>query len=304
MKTVISQFLIAFAIVLTFTISPAHAQTPTASFDVGSIYVDQYGSGDPALILIPGLTDSTAVWNGTIARFSPSHKIYAVTLGGFGGRPAPAAPLLDRADTDITALITQQNITRPVLIGHSMGGFLALRLAAEHSNLFRGVVSVDGTPVLPGYENMTQAQRSAAAAQLSGPIRSMTAAQLEAAGRQMMLPYLTQARNLDAVAAAGHGADPTATAEYFDELYAADLRPQLSNIAVPLLELMPFDATLDPNNPQTPWKTVAQKQQYYMGLLANAKTVKIAVVNDSRHFIMYDQPQQFYTLVQNFLGNL
>ncbi len=304
MKSALLSVLFAFGAVFSFSAIGASAQTPASSFDVGSIHVDKYGSGEPALILIPGLTDSAAVWTGTIARFAPTHTIYAVTLGGFGGRPAPAAPLLDKADADLTALITQQNINRPVVIGHSMGGFLVLRLAAEHSNLLRGVVSVDGTPVLPGYENQTAAQRSAAAAQMSGPIRSMSAAQLEAAGRQMMLPYLTQPRNLDAVAAAGHGADPAATAQYFDELYAADLRSQLSNITVPVLELMPFDASIDPQNPTKPFRTAAQKRQYYMGLLANAKTARIAVVNNSRHFIMYDQPEQFYALVQNFLGQL
>ena len=276
MKTVISQFLIAFAIVLTFTVSPAYAQTPTASFDVGSIHVDQYGSGDPALILIPGLTDSAAVWSATISHFAPQHTIYAVTLGGTGGRAAPPAPLLDRANADITALITQHNINKPVLIGHSMGGFLTLRLAAEHSSLLRGAISLDGLPILPGQENATASQRAAAAAQMTAPMRGLTAAQLEAAERQMILPYMTQANNIDAVATAGRGADPAATAEYLQEMFLADLRPQLSSITVPLLVLMPFDASIDPQNPQTPFKTAAQKQQFYTGLLANAKTARMS----------------------------
>ncbi|MBV8363793.1 MAG: hypothetical protein JO193_04445, partial [Candidatus Eremiobacteraeota bacterium] len=62
--------------------------------------------------------------------------------------------------------------------------------------------------------------------------------------------------------------------------------------------------SIDPQNPQTPFKTAAQKQQYYTGLLANAKTAKVTLVNDSRHFIMYDQPEQFYALVQAFLGQV
>ena len=304
MKNLTSPFLIAFAIVLSVMTSPAVAQTPSASFDVGSIHVDKYGSGEPALILIPGLTDSAAVWSGTIARFAPQHTVYAVTLGGFGGRAAPAAPLLDKADADIAAMITQQNINRPVVIGHSMGGFLTLRLAAEHSSLLRGAISVDGLPVLPGQENATPAQRAAAAAQMTAPMRGLSGAQLEAAERQMILPYLTQANNIDAVAAAGRGADPGATAEYLTEMYVADLRSQLSSITIPLLVLMPFDASIDPQNPQTPFRTLAEKQRYYAGLFANVKTARISAVNNSRHFVMYDQPEQFYTLVQNFLGQV
>jgi len=283
---------------------PATAQTPSASFDVGSIHVDKYGSGEPAIILIPGLTDSDAIWGPTIAHFAPAHTIYALTLGGFGGRHAPAAPLVERADADIVSLIQQQHLNKPVLIGHSLGGHLALRLAAEHSDLLRGVISVDGTPVFPGGENATPAQRAAQAAQMAAPLRGLTPQQLEAGERQMILPYLTKPQNIDAVAAAGRGADPAASAEYLTELLNADIRPQLSNTTVPVLELVPFDASIDPQNPQTPFKTAAQKQQYYTGLLANAKTAKITLVNDSRHFIMYDQPEQFYALVQAFLGQV
>ncbi|MBV9737429.1 MAG: alpha/beta hydrolase [Candidatus Eremiobacteraeota bacterium] len=304
MKSFVTQFAIAFGLALTLSALPAIGQTPTHSFDVGSIHVDQYGSGDPALILIPGLTDSAAVWSGTIAHFAPQHTIYALTLGGTGGRPAPQGTLLDKTAADLAALITENNINKPVVIGHSMGGFLALHLAAEHSSLLRGAISLDGLPVLPGQENATPAQRASAASSMTGPMRGLTAAQLEAAERQMILPYMTQAKNLDAVAAAGRGADPAATAEYLQEMVQADLRPQLSNITVPLLVLMPFDASIDPQNPQTPFKTAAQKQQFYTGLLANARTAKLAVVNNSRHFIMYDQPEQFYALVQNFLGSL
>ena len=304
MKSVLTSVVFAFGAALSLSALPAQAQTPSASFDVGSIHVDQYGSGQPALILIPGLTDSAAIWNATIAHFAPQHTIYALTLGGFGGRPAPAAPVVDKADADITALITQHNISKPVLIGHSLGGHVALRLAAEHSDLLRGVISVDGTPIFPGYEKMTPAQRAASANGIASQIRSLTPEQFQAGERQMMLPYLTKPQNVDAVAAAGQGADPAASAEYMTELMSADIRPQLAKITVPLLEIMPFDASLDPQNPQTPFRSEAQKQQYYSALLASAKTARIATVNDSRHFVMYDQPQQFYTLVQNFLANL
>lgn len=69
--------------------------TPTSSFEAGSVHVDQYGSGAPALVLIPGLTDSGALWGSTVARYAASHTIYVLTLPGFGGRPAVPAPMLD-----------------------------------------------------------------------------------------------------------------------------------------------------------------------------------------------------------------
>ena len=53
----------------------ALAAVPTAGFEAGSVHVDRYGSGNRTLVLIPGLTDSSAVWNATVARYSGAHTI-------------------------------------------------------------------------------------------------------------------------------------------------------------------------------------------------------------------------------------
>ncbi len=75
-------------------------------------------------------------------------------------------------------------------------------------------------------------------------------------------------------------------------MMSADIRPGLANVKVPLLEIGPFDATVDPNNPFTPMPTLAAKQTYYAKLLANDPTAKVEMVDNSRHFIMLDQPAQ------------
>ncbi|MFY9665357.1 MAG: alpha/beta fold hydrolase [Candidatus Cybelea sp.] len=127
------------AVALLTLFLPLLGATPTSSFDAGSVHVDQYGSGAPALVLIPGLTDSGAVWATTVARYQGAHTIYVLTLPGFGNRPMVAAPMLDAVARDIAAFLRRAN--KPVLIGHSLGGFLAIRLAEEHSNLIRGAIA-------------------------------------------------------------------------------------------------------------------------------------------------------------------
>jgi len=281
----------------------ADVTTPTV-FDVNSVHVEKYGSGEagqPALILIPGLTNGAAVWAATIHRFAPSHTVYALTLAGFGGRAPVTAPMLDKADADIVALIKKERLTKPILIGHSMGGHLALRIAAEHSDMLRGVISVDGVPIFPGYEIMSPEQRAASASKMVAQIKSAsTPEQFMYAERTYIAPYLTLAKNVDAVSQFSAGADPNATAQYMQELLTSDLRPQLAAVSVPVLELVPYDATLD-KNPPSSFATATAKQTYYEGLLKNDKTVTVQMVQDSRHFIMIDQPEAFYVDVQNFM---
>ncbi|MBC5824743.1 MAG: alpha/beta hydrolase [Candidatus Eremiobacteraeota bacterium] len=290
-------------------VAPAYADTPSTSFDINSIHVDKYGAGaqpsstssQPALILIPGLTNSAAVWGPTIHRYAGTYTVYALTLAGFGGRSPAARPRLDAADADIVALIQKEHIDKPVLIGHSMGGHLALRLAAEHSPLLRGAIAVDGLPVFPGLENMTPDQRSAAASKMVAQIKSAsTPEQFMQAERTYVVPNLTLAKNVDTVTQFSKGADLNATADYMRELVTTDERPQLTQVTIPVLEIAPYDPTLENES----FANAAAKQVYYQGLLKNDKTVTVKMVQGSRHFIMWDQPDAFYADVDAFLATL
>ncbi len=292
----------AIAIVALFTLPLATlAATPTASFEAGSVHVDKYGSGSPALVLIPGLTDSGSVWYTTVAKYRATHTIYVLTLPGFGGRPPVAPPMFDTVDKDIAAFLAGAN--KPVLIGHSLGGFLAIRLAEEHSDLIGGAIAIDGLPVFAGMDKMTPAARAGAAAQISGRIKSETPAEFEQ-GESAQLAFMTMPENIQTALAFSKGADVAATAEYMNEMIAADLRPNLSKITVPLLEIGPFDSTLDPNNPYTPMTTPQQKQTYYASLFTGDRSAKVVIIDNSRHFIMLDRPDALFAAIDAFLTSL
>lgn len=293
-----------FTLLLSGTAHAGYVRNPDATFTVGVTHVDKYGNGKRALILIPGLTDSAAVWQGTIGHFAGEDTIYAVTLAGFGGVPTAKAPLVTKAIADIAVLIRKEHLQKPVLIGHSLGGFTAIRFAEEHSDLIAGAIAVEGLPILPGFDKMTPAQRAAAGARMTGPMAAASSTQFDAFERANVIPYLTKAANVSDVAAAGAGANPPAAAEYMTELLTTDLRPKLNRVRVPLEEIVPFDASLDPFNPQAPFKTAAGKLAYYQALLANDKTATVVPIEDSRHFVMFDQPEAFYAAVQTFLNAL
>lgn len=275
--------------------------TPSSSFEAGSVHVDKYGSGSPALVLIPGLTDSAAVWDTTVARYQATHAIYVLTLPGFGGRAPVKAPMLDTVARDIAAFLPSAD--KPVLIGHSLGGFLAIRLAEEHSDSIRGAIAIDGLPVFAGFDKLPPERRAAIASQIAGRIANQTPAEFEQSEAQQ-ISFMTKPANVQAAESYSKGANIAATGTYMSELMAADLRPDLSKVSVPLLEIGPFDATLDPNNPFTPMPTLQQKQAYYASLFTNDPTAKVVIVDDSRHFIMLDQPEKLFAAIDAFLASL
>src|SRR5699024_9770915 len=115
------------------------------TFTVGTLKVQRYGDHGRVVILIPGLECGPWEWARTIDHLKADHRVYALTLAGFDGMPAPgpdpgAGSLLDRADASLLELITTRHLYKPVLIGHSLGGTLSLRFAGEHAGLLSGVV--------------------------------------------------------------------------------------------------------------------------------------------------------------------
>lgn len=280
---------------------------------IGTLQVQQHGDHGRAVILIPGLECGPWVWQRTIADLEKNHVVYAVTLAGFDGVPAPApdakaGTLLDRADASLLQLIERKHIDKPVLVGHSIGGTLSLRFAGEHAKLLSGVVAVDGLPIYPGMDRVSVAQRQAIAAQAKAQLATMTPAQFKAAA----LPYMQHMGVIDPQLAARTAplvgrSDAKATADYMAADMAADYRSGLKQTNVPILEISPYNApdfAAAAAMSKQPVMSEAQKTAYYQGLLANAPEAKVVSISPSRHFVMLDQPVKFQQTLDGFLKSL
>lgn len=276
-----------------------------ANGQVGTLKFERHGDHGRPVILIPGLEGGPWVWKGTIAQLEKDHVVYAVTLAGFDGMPAPARKtgLLDQADASLQQLIEQQKIDKPVLVGHSIGGTLALRFAGEHAALVSAVVAVDGLPILPGMERASAEQRQAMAERTRTQMAAMTPAQFQAAA----LGYMQHIGVIDPKLAEQYAplnarSDAAASGEYMAEDMTADYRPGLKQANVPILEISPYYAA-DFSKP--PFQlSEAQKAAYYQGLLADAPHAKVESISPARHFVMLDQPAKFQQVLGDFLKSL
>lgn len=295
--------------------SPAATQLtplppPVDTFTVGSLQVQRYGDEGRALILIPGLGSGAWVWSDTIAHFSDDHVVYALTLAGFNGVPAPERDggLIDLAEASLLELIGEHDIEQPVLIGHSLGGTLALGFASEHSDLISAVVAVDGLPVFPGTEQLGPEQRQARARMLREQMAGMSPEQFEA----QQLGFMQHTGVIDPGLAATTAAlqaksDPLAVARYMAEDIALDLRPQLAGIDVPVLEISPYHAADFKRAAaagRMPMMSVAQKADYYRSLLDGVAELEVVSIAPARHFVMLDRPQAFLDALDAFLERL
>ena len=292
-------------VLMLFVSAAAQAHEGSAASMVGTLKVERQGEHGRPVILIPGLQGGPWVWQQTIARLQKDHVVYAVTLAGFDGMPAPAdgGDLFDRADASLLQLIEQQQIERPVLVGHSLGGTLALRFAGEHLKLISGVVAVDGLPIFPGMERVSAAQRQTTATQMRTTMAAVTPEQYKA----QALGYMQKVGVIDPKLAARYApmnarSDIKASAQYMAEDLASDVRPGLKSANVPILEISPYNAPDFSLPPMV--MSEAQKAAYYQSLLAGAPNAKVVSISPSRHFVMLDQPAKFQQVLEDFLKTL
>jgi len=271
-----------------------------APYDVGALQVEQPASKGAPLIFIPGLASGSWTWKDSAARLGTGHAVYLLTLPGFDGRkPIPGATLMTLS-RDLKKLIETKHLKRPVLIGHSLGGTLALSFAAEHPDLIAGVIAVDGLPVFPGTEAMT-GDRSALAQRAHAQLDGQTPEQFAAYQQTYMKQFGTidEAR-AKMIAEYSSRSDPHAVADFAAQALMLDLRPKLTAITVPVVEISPFYA------PDFAAMGVdeAGKTNYYRMLLDGIEKLEVMSVSPARHFVMFDQPEKFATTLDAALAKV
>lgn len=134
------------------------------------------------------------------ALLAPDYRLLAPNLGGFGGAPAPARGFAVAAYADaVQGFIEAENPGRYVLVGHSMGGKIALELAARQPAGLVGVVLLSPSP--PSPEPMTDEDRQTSLqawgkpAEAEKTVRTITARPLPAAThRQLVADNLASSR--------------------------------------------------------------------------------------------------------------
>src|SRR6478752_5794447 len=133
---------------------------PGQLIDVGDhrLYLSCTGSGEPTVILEPGLGATSAAW-GWIAPTVATHTRVCVYDRAGRGRSDPSPDPQDgnQIATDLHTLLDRAGVTGPlVMVGHALGGLYVLDYAARYPQQVAGMVLLDATPptaftALPDY---------------------------------------------------------------------------------------------------------------------------------------------------------
>ena len=287
------------ALGLLMTVLPSQAQDLSSLQGVTekrpSFTVTRIGHGRP-MILIPGLLSSGDVWSGTVAYFKDRYECHVLTLAGFAGQPAVPLPFLQTVRDDVLRYIEEKKLDHPVIVGHSLGGFLAFWIAATAPDAVGPLVAVDGLPFLPALmDPSTTAQSSAPKAD---PIRklygSFTREQLAAQSRMAFAGMIKDPGQVETATGWSATSDPATAGAAIYEMMTTDLRQQIAAIKSPVLLLAAADFAPD---------AASRKQlaSSYEAQVAKVPQARVVLAERARHFIMLDEPAFLLSTMDAFL---
>ncbi|WP_424813635.1 alpha/beta fold hydrolase [Roseococcus sp. YIM B11640] len=108
--------------------------------------VIEMGEGSPVLLL-HGLFGAGRNWGGIQKRLAQRHRVLAPDLRNHGDSPHTAAMGYADMAADICELIRDRGLSAPAVLGHSMGGKVAMALALRHPEMVGRLVVADIAPV-------------------------------------------------------------------------------------------------------------------------------------------------------------
>lgn len=116
-----------------------------------SVYpIDAAGDGPPRIVLLHGLDGIAAVWGPLLAALGPDADVRAPDLAGHGSAPTLGRYGYDDLAGELLARLGDELVGRElVLVGHSLGGVVALLLAARPELSVRAVVAIGCKTVWP-----------------------------------------------------------------------------------------------------------------------------------------------------------
>lgn len=276
---------VSFTIVIIFfalTIN-AYGQENNFPFEV-----KKTGEGKQSLIFIPGFSCSGEVWNETTSVFEKDYTCYVLTMAGFAGVPPQSDPTFQSWENGIANFIEQFKIEKPVIIGHSMGGGLAMALAADYPQLISKIVVVDALPCLAALMDISfKSKDTNDCSAIISQFTSATNEEFYQMQKKSVPQMLADTSKQTLVVDWSVKSDRKTLAEMYCDFSNTDLREKTVLIECPALILLEsYFVNFKP----------AINEQF-----KNLKTANIQYATKGLHFIMYDDTEWYNEQLISFI---
>lgn len=247
------------------------------------------GTAGPAVVLIHGWSSFKEIWWSTMLALAPHMRAFAPDMPGHGDTPLQGSVQMRQVAARVVRFCAARRLDKIVLVGHSMGGNVALELALAHPELLERLVLVDPAAQpgdMPAYTRSYLDPLSGwatlrASIALARPLDILGQRVPHAHGGGLVRPAIRRAGYL-----ARH--DPDALRALLDSLFANPIGPRMAGLRLPTLVI---SGEFDPLVPPPLSQQVARA----------IPGARYAVVRGAAHNPMDERPREFAKLLLDFV---
>lgn len=248
------------------------------------------GKGEP-ILLFPGFACTGEEYQDLVDELSKNYEVYNFTFAGFGNVPPIEKPWLPKIKKAIERYVKEQNLGKPVIIGHSMGGTLGLWLAEDNSELFSKLIIIDALPamgalMIPNYDSENISYDTP----YNQNILAMDDVDFNEMAKNMALSMTQNTEKQQQLTDWMVEADRETYVYGYTDLLKLDLRLALSKIKIPVTILAatePYGQKIAEENYRKQYQKLEDYSLYF--------------AEGAGHFIMYDKPIWFLNQIKSAL---
>lgn len=276
-----------------FAAGATYAQQPVeqtiAGFESGivpsadglEIAYEAGGEGDTTLLFVHCWTCNRTFWREQLTEFAEAgYRTVALDLGGHGASGSTRNIwTMEAFGTDVVAVARRLDLYNIILIGHSMGGTVALEAGGELGERLRGIVLVDA--FRDPDDRMSDEEIDEFIAGLEEDYRGTT----DRLVRQYMFAPGTDSTFVDRITDHLAGFDPAIGIGSIEQLFHSDYRPALRRLGVPMHAI---NAGYVPTNEES-------MRRY---------GIKLTILPNVGHFLTLERPGEFNRLLQDVISEM
>lgn len=281
MKNVILLFV---SLVFTLSTFAQHKNQP--------VYAEIIGKGEP-VVLIPGFAVPGEIWDPLVKKLEKNYECHIVTLAGFGGKESIDFPWLPKVNESLKNYILKNDLQNATIIGHSLGGTIALWLAAQKDLKLSKIILIDALPasgalMIPDFNPENLVYESP----YNNQLLTMEDAEFEQTAAEMAKVMSLKKSAQEKIKTWILESDRKTYVYGYTDYLKSDLRENLKNISIPVTII----AASQPYGEE-------MVKQTYKNQYANLKDYNFIIAEDSAHFIMLDKPEWFLKQMQTILSS-
>jgi len=253
------------------------------------IKIETIGKGKPVFYL-PGFTVPGSIWKETTEHLNIKRKSYLISYAGFNGNEPIDMPWYASIKSSIITYIKDNNLTDIIIIGHSMGGNLAIDIASELPTKVSKIIIIEALPCM---REVMMPNVPAESLFYESPYNKqmleMNDQQFSNMASMMASNMTLNKEKVDTLTKWILEADRKTWVYGYTDLLKLDLRTILSKVTCETLILGASfpDVNIAKDN---------YEKQY-----VNLSNKTILMASNSKHFVMFDQPTWFYKAINDFL---